>query len=60
MAHILINIFMVELEQNIIPKLTNDISLWKRYVDDTITAMTRLIAFVTIQSLQLKKKKTYY
>ena len=33
---VLANIFMVELERNIIPKLSNDISLWKRYVDDTI------------------------
>ena len=33
---VLANIFMVELEQNIIPKLSKDISLWKRYVDDTI------------------------
>ena len=32
----LANIFMVELEQNIIPTLSKDISLWKRYVDDTI------------------------
>ena len=30
------NIFMVELKRNIIPTLSNDISLWKRYVDDTI------------------------
>ena len=29
------NIFMVELERNIIPTLSTDISLWKRYVDDT-------------------------
>ena len=27
---------MVELEQNIIPTLSKDISLWQRYVDDTI------------------------
>ena len=33
---VLANIFMVELEQNIIPILSNDISLWKRYVDDTV------------------------
>ena len=33
---VLANIFMMELERNIIPKLSNDISLWKRYVDDTI------------------------
>ena len=32
----LANIFMVEFEQNIIPALSEDISLWKRYVDDTI------------------------
>ena len=30
------NIFMVELEQNIIPILSKDMSLRKRYVDDTI------------------------
>ena len=30
----LANIFMVE--QNVIPALSEDISLWKRYVDDTI------------------------
>ena len=27
---------MVDLEQNIIPTFSKDISLWKRYVDDTI------------------------
>ena len=32
----LANMFMVELEQNIISTLSKDISLWKRYVDDTI------------------------
>ena len=36
LGHVLANIFMVELEQNIIPTLSKDISLWKRYVDDTI------------------------
>ena len=36
LALVLANIFMVELEQNIIPKLSNDISSWKRYVDNTI------------------------
>ena len=34
---ILTNNSMVELEQNIIPALFNDISLWKRYIDDTIS-----------------------
>ena len=33
---VLTNIFMVELERNIIPTLSNDILLWERYVDDTI------------------------
>ena len=33
---VLANIFMVALERNIIPTLSNDILLWKRYVDDTI------------------------
>ena len=35
MANILINIFMVDFEQGIIVTLPNDVSLWKRYVDDT-------------------------
>ena len=30
------NIFMAELERNIIPTLSNNILFWKRYVDDTI------------------------
>ena len=33
---VLANIFMVELEQNIIPALAKNISLWKRYADDVI------------------------
>ena len=33
---VLVNIFMVELEQNIILTLSKETSLWKRYVDDTI------------------------
>ena len=33
---VLANIFTVDLERNIIPTLSNDILLWKRYVDDTI------------------------
>ena len=35
-GHIVANIFMVELEQNIIPTLSKDVSLRRRYVDDTI------------------------
>ena len=33
---VLANIFTVDLERNIILTLSNDILLWKRYVDDTI------------------------
>ena len=33
---VLANIFMVELEQLLIPTLSNKILFWKRYVDDTI------------------------
>ena len=34
---VLANIFMVELENTIIPKLNGKLSLWYRYVDDTFT-----------------------
>ena len=34
---VLANIFMVELENNIIPSLNDKVSLWFRYVDDTFT-----------------------
>lgn len=33
---VLANIFMVELERKVIPKLRNYMTPWKRYVDDTI------------------------
>ena len=33
---VLANIFMVDLEWNVLPTLSNDTLLWKRYVDDTI------------------------
>ena len=33
---ILANIFMVELEKIIIPKLEKEVKLWRRFVDDTI------------------------
>ena len=33
---VLADTFMVKLEQNIITTLSKDVSLWKRYVDDTI------------------------
>ena len=34
---VLANIFMVELETKLIPSLSDKISLWQRYVDDTFT-----------------------
>lgn len=33
---VLANIFMVQLERNVIPKLTHCMLPWKRFVDDTI------------------------
>ena len=34
---VLANIFMVELEEMLIPTLSDKVSLWYRYVDDTFT-----------------------
>ena len=34
---VLANIFMAHLENNLVPSLSNVMSLWYRYVDDTIT-----------------------
>ena len=34
---VIANIFMAELEKQIIPQLGNRVSLWKRFVDDTFT-----------------------
>ncbi len=34
---VLAGIFMVELEQTLLPTLTEDMFPWKRYVDDTIS-----------------------
>ena len=34
---ILAGIFMIELENSLLPKLTKYITFWKRYVDDTIS-----------------------
>ena len=42
---VLVNIFIVELEQCIIPILSSDVSLWKRYVDDTICFIKLLTSF---------------
>ena len=33
---VIAGIFMVELEQNIVPELSLKMATWKRYVDDTI------------------------
>ena len=42
---VLVNIFIVELEQYITPILSSDVSLWKRYVDDTICFIKLLTSF---------------
>ena len=34
---VLANVFMVELEEKLIPTLRSKVSLWRRYVDDTFT-----------------------
>ena len=49
---VLPNIFTVDLERNIIPTLSNDILLWKRYVDDTI-------CFIKVTSIN-KVVETYH
>ena len=33
---VLVDIFLIELENSLLPKLTKYITFWKRYVDDTI------------------------
>ena len=33
---VLVDIFMIKLENSLLPNLTKYISFWKRYVDDTI------------------------
>ena len=33
---VLANIFMIQLENSLLPNLTNYITFWKQYVDDTI------------------------
>ena len=52
---VLANIFMVELKRNIIPTLSNDISLWKRYVDGTfyfikLTSINKVFETVILQT----------
>ena len=34
---VIANVFMVELEKDLVPKTREQISLWYRYVDDTLT-----------------------
>ena len=58
---VLANIFMVDLERNIIPTLSSDILLWKRYVDDTIcfiklTSINKVLG--TLNSYQTNIKFT--
>ena len=47
---VLAGIFMVELERNVIPTLSDHITGWKRYVDDTI-------GYVKVSSVDLVKSK---
>ena len=47
----LANIFMVELEKDIIPTLSNDISLWRRYLGDTICFLKSNCINHVLQSL---------
>ena len=37
LEQVIAGIFMVDLEENVIPKLSTHMTKWKRYVDDTIT-----------------------
>ena len=57
----LANIFMVELQRNIIPTICNDILLWKRYVDGTfcllkLTSINKVLG--TLNSYQTNIKFT--
>ena len=36
---VIVGIFMVDLEGNVIPKLSTHMTKWKRYVDDTVTCI---------------------
>ena len=56
---VLANIFMVELKRNIIPSLSNDILLWKRYVDDTIcfiklTSINKVLEILNSYHINIK------
>ena len=56
---VLANIFMVELKRNIIPPLSNDILLWKRYVDDTIcfiklTSINKVLEILNSYHINIK------
>ena len=58
---VLANTFMVKLERNIISTLSNDILLWKRYVDDTfcfikLTSINKVLG--TLNSYQTNIKFT--
>ena len=63
---VLAGIFMVELERAVIPKLSQQLQYWKRYVDDTIVLLVMdtknlcchvLIVFIIPSSLLIKLKK---
>ncbi|XP_066923228.1 uncharacterized protein [Clytia hemisphaerica] len=38
---VIAGIFMVELETNIVPKMSDNVKIWKRYVDDTFCVIKK-------------------
>ena len=62
---VLVDIFMIELENSLLPKLTKYTTFWKQYVDDTIYfvkigttefIISILNTLIKIFNLRLKKK----
>ena len=51
---VLAYIFMVDLERNTISTLSNDILLWKRYVDDTICFIKLTSINKVLETLNIK------
>ena len=37
LSPVLANVFMVHLEETLVPRLQEDMPIWKRYVDDTFS-----------------------
>lgn len=49
---------MVELEESLVPRLSNYIKLWKQYVDDTIT-FAKIEAMITFYLFSIAFIQTY-